>query len=244
MIQARDLLDLGKKDLLAMLCTGHPIDPHALDDKEYRGTSLGLPAWVERLTWKKFKKVFHRDRATGALRGWNVRLEQNELDGPCVPKQKRGRTVTFGHYRVVESASVRMPIECPQALIIHYGLGNNARLDPVRRVRDPGRPGGRQRAAAAWLVLRGSGTRAPGHAELLQPGARRRALGYRVSAFNFATRVPFRPSRCVRTPHKFRLRRNPTSTRASCWRRWGSIASCSEWCSRPSATNGRGGRGG
>ncbi|MCA9592593.1 MAG: hypothetical protein KC776_04755 [Myxococcales bacterium] len=137
MIQARDLLDLGKKDLLAMLCTGHPIDPHALDDKEYRGTSLGLPAWVERLTWKKFKKVFHRDRATGALRGWNVRLEQNELDGPCVPKQKRGRTVTFGHYRVVESASVRMPIECPQALIIHYGLGNNARLDPVRRVRDP-----------------------------------------------------------------------------------------------------------
>ncbi|RLB64229.1 MAG: hypothetical protein DRI90_05055, partial [Deltaproteobacteria bacterium] len=60
-----------------LLTSGHSIDPRQLDDVEYRGISLGLPAIVEKLTWKKFKKVFHRDPATGVLRGWNVRMEQN-----------------------------------------------------------------------------------------------------------------------------------------------------------------------
>ncbi len=137
MTTARELMTLSRKELLAVLCQGHPIDPQALDDSEYRGTSLGLPAWVERLTWKKFKKVFHRDPASGVLRGYNVRLQQNELEGPCIPKQKNGRPVTFGHYHVVGSEGIRMPIDCPQALIIHYGLGGNAALDPTRRVRDP-----------------------------------------------------------------------------------------------------------
>ena len=46
---------------------------------ENRGISLGLPAWVERLSWKKFAKAFHRDPRTQRLRGWNVRIEQGAL---------------------------------------------------------------------------------------------------------------------------------------------------------------------
>lgn len=134
--RARDFLDLPRSALRSQLAEGHPIDPRALDDSEYRGVSLGLPRFVEALTWKKFKKVFHRDPLTGLLRGWNVRLEQNMLDGPCVPRLRHGTAVTFGHYRVVDPKAYRMPANSAGGLLIHYGLGNNSLLDPMRFVLD------------------------------------------------------------------------------------------------------------
>ena len=56
-----------------------------------RGTSLGLPALVEKLTWKTFQKTFYRDPRTGRLLGWNVRLEQDGLDAPSRPRLKTRR---------------------------------------------------------------------------------------------------------------------------------------------------------
>ncbi|MBM4361411.1 MAG: hypothetical protein FJ104_01930 [Deltaproteobacteria bacterium] len=96
--------------------------------------SLGLPALVERLTWKTFVKVFHRDPG-GSLRGWNVRLVQRGLDGPLEPRLRRGVPVAFGHYRVVTGEAV--PGAPPGALLLDYGLGGNAPWDPVSRLRDP-----------------------------------------------------------------------------------------------------------
>lgn len=93
-------LDAPRAALRAALDGGHPIAPHALDDTRYRGISLGLPAWIDRLAWKTFEKTFHRDG--DALRGWNVRLEQTGVDGPVVPLLKRGVPHTFGHYDVVQ----------------------------------------------------------------------------------------------------------------------------------------------
>jgi hypothetical protein len=136
-VSPADLLHLGKRELAELLRAGHPIDERALDDTEYKGTSLGLPRFIESLTWKKFKKVFHRDPATGFLRGWNVRLEQNGLEQPCVAKIRAERPVTFGHYRVVSPAGHRVPAGCDRGLLIHYGLGPNAAKGPIRRVRDP-----------------------------------------------------------------------------------------------------------
>jgi len=104
---------------------------------EYRGVSLGLPTFVEKLTWKKFKKVFHRDPATGRLRGWNVRVVQNGLDEPWEPQIKRGEPVTFGHYEVVDPAGHSVPSGCDKGLLIHYGLGGNRRRDGLGRLRDP-----------------------------------------------------------------------------------------------------------
>ncbi|MFT3770836.1 MAG: hypothetical protein QM820_35890 [Minicystis sp.] len=138
MITTRDLLGMSRRDLLRLLCEGHPIDAAALDDTEYRGVSLGLPEIVERLTWKTFQKVFHRDPATGHLRGWNVRLVQKGLDAASVPVQRRdGSPLTFGHYRVVDPAGYRMPAPCNRGLMIDYGLGGNGRFDPTARLRDP-----------------------------------------------------------------------------------------------------------
>ncbi len=135
--RASDLLTLSRGALMDLLTSGHPIDPRQLDDVEYRGISLGLPSIVEKLTWKKFKKVFHRDPATGVLRGWNVRMEQNGLEAPWVPLTKGGKQVTFGHYQVVDPAGYPMPTGCDRGLLIHYGLGGNRRWDATARLRDP-----------------------------------------------------------------------------------------------------------
>ena len=129
-----DLLSLSRRDLHALLANGHAIDDGALDDREYRGTSLGLPHFIESLTWKTFKKVFHRDPSTGRLRGWNVRMQQNGLHG-YEPMTKGGAPFTFGHYEVVDATGV--PAGCDRGLLIDYGRGNNHRLDPIRRLRDP-----------------------------------------------------------------------------------------------------------
>lgn len=138
MTTARDLAAMSRRELAGVLRAGHAIDPRELDDTEYRGTSLGLPGIVERLTWKTFRKVFHRDPESGQLRGWNVRLEQHGIDGPSVPMRGRdGAPVTFGHYRVVELAGRPMPIACEKGLLLDYGLGENRALDPVGLVRDP-----------------------------------------------------------------------------------------------------------
>src|SRR6185369_2437092 len=123
---AAELHAMSRRELMRVLCEGHPIDAKELDDTEYLGTSLGLPAIAVRLSWKTFKKVFHRDPVTGHLRGWNVRLVQGDPEGAAPrPMTKGGEPRTFGHYRVVPAAGYRMPAPCDQALVIDYGLGGN-----------------------------------------------------------------------------------------------------------------------
>jgi hypothetical protein len=123
-----ELLAASRGELRALLAGGHPIDPSRLDDTTYRGISLGLPAWVERLTWKKFTKAFHRDPRTGELRGWNVRIEQDGLDRPWRARIRDGRPWTFGHFAVVGE---------PDRLLLDYGAGGNRRIDPLNVLRDP-----------------------------------------------------------------------------------------------------------
>lgn len=131
------LLALRTGDLAALLRAGHPIDPASLEGGAYRGVSLGLPAWIERLSWKTFQKTFYRDPSTGALRGWNVRVEQRGLHAPTVPLLRRGVPWTFGHYEVRPAGGYRPPRGFDRGLIIDYGRGANPRLDPTRRMRDP-----------------------------------------------------------------------------------------------------------
>ena len=136
-MEATDFRSMDRARLMDALLAGHPIDPSALDDWQYRGVSLGMPAWVDRIAWKTFVKAFHRDPATGDLRGWNVRLEQTGIDGPVEPQVKKGEPVTFGHFRVVSPEGYRMPRPATSGLLLDYGSGGNPRLDPTGRIRDP-----------------------------------------------------------------------------------------------------------
>ena len=123
-----ELLAASQGELRALLASGHPIEASRLDDTTYRGISLGLPAWVERLSWKKFTKAFHRDPRDGRLRGWNVRIEQDGLERPWRARVRDGRPWTFGHFAVVAERD---------RLMLDYGAGGNARLDPLGLLRDP-----------------------------------------------------------------------------------------------------------
>ena len=137
-VTLQELLGLGRRELMARMEAGHPIDPRALDDTEYRGVSLGLPPLFEKLSWKTFKKVFHREPETGVLRGWNIRIQQTgRVDGPYEPQMRRGAPRTFGHYRVVPTEGFRMPRPCGAGLMIDYGTGGNGLFDPMRLLRDP-----------------------------------------------------------------------------------------------------------
>lgn len=122
---AADLLRMPRRELAELVALGRPVDPDAIADREFRGVSLGLPAFVERLTWKTFKKVFYRDGHE--LRGWNVRMQQTGLAPPWSPRMERGEPMTFGHYSVEVG---------PRGLLLDYGRYAGA-FDPLRFVRDP-----------------------------------------------------------------------------------------------------------
>ncbi len=125
-MNASDLWAMSRRDLEGVMESGYDIDPDAIADVEFRGVSLGLPAMVERLTWKTFKKVFCRDE-DGGLRGWNIRIEQTGALPPFEPRIKRGAPETFGHYAVDVTS---------RGLTLDYGRFAKA-LDPLRFLRDP-----------------------------------------------------------------------------------------------------------
>jgi hypothetical protein len=137
MSTVRALWSSSAAELRGRLLAGHPVDPRALEGFAYRGTSVGLPSLVERLTWKTFQKTFWRDPRTGRLLGWNVRLEQDGVDAPSRPRLRGGVPVTTWHYEVVEPRGIPMPRGFGRGLIIDYGRANNPLLDTIRWVKDP-----------------------------------------------------------------------------------------------------------
>lgn len=121
-----DLLELDRASLRRLLEQGHPIDAEALRDREFHGVSLGLPKLVERLTWKKFKKVFVGQGER--LVGYNEAVERNALHEPWITRRRRDRPVRYGPFAVEPSDD--------GPLTIDYGPPAG-RLDPMRLVRDP-----------------------------------------------------------------------------------------------------------
>lgn len=131
-----DVVLMDGDQLDRLMREGHRIDEGALEEREFDGVSLNLPTLIEKLTWTKFCKVFHREHG-GALRGWNCKVEQTPLDSPWILTQKDDRPVTYGHYRVVSPEGYRMPRPYDRGLLLDYGKGGNPRRDPTARVRDP-----------------------------------------------------------------------------------------------------------
>lgn len=137
-----ELLRADRGELRRWLAEGRAVMPRALEGFAYRGTSLGLPRLVERLTWKSFEKCFWRHPENGRLFGWNVRLHQDGLDAPSRPKtMRRGAPVTTWHYEVLEAAAAPLPASWPtdlaHGLVIDYARVQNPLLDTVRLVKDP-----------------------------------------------------------------------------------------------------------
>lgn len=133
---AKSLRTASRKVLREHILGGHPVDPKAIEGFAYRGTSLGLPGFVERLTWKTFQKTFYRDEPTGRLVGWNVRLHQDGLDAPSRPLVEDGNPVCVWPYEVIEPALVPTPAGFDRGLIIDYSRAERPSLD-TRFMKDP-----------------------------------------------------------------------------------------------------------
>jgi hypothetical protein len=134
------ILALNKKELRSLLTTSHPLNPEDLAGYVYKGTSVGMPGWVDKALWKTFAKTFYKDPETGQIRGWNIKLKQGKLgDNKIEPlKTWSGKPKTFGHFHVISAADYKtMPLPCHHGLMLDYGLGANSRLDPSRLIRDP-----------------------------------------------------------------------------------------------------------
>ncbi len=126
--QFAPLLKASRTELMRVFSRAQPVRPDAIADYRYRGISLGLPGWVERLTWKKFAKSFAR-HADGSIRGWNERIVQDGLDAPWRTQLRGGEPWHFGWFGVVPCAGSD---DCE----IDYSVGTHG-LSPLRRLRDP-----------------------------------------------------------------------------------------------------------
>lgn len=134
---SEEVLVASTRELRERIVRGHPVDPAELEGWAYRGTSLGLPRFVEKLTWKTFQKTFWRDPLTGRLLGWNVRLEQRGVGAPSVPLLRDGKPVTEWHYEVLSPRGIPTPPGFDRGLLIDYSRGQNPLLEPTRLGKDP-----------------------------------------------------------------------------------------------------------
>ncbi len=116
--------------LAHLLSSGYAVDPDALADADYRGTSLGLPAFVERVTWKTFRKVFRRSER--GVSGFNVRVDQRTGE----PLLRNAEPITFGPYQVVPLPPDGTAFRCRAGVLLDYGAMHPA-WHPLARVRDP-----------------------------------------------------------------------------------------------------------
>ena len=137
MTTCRDLRNASTRVLREHIVHGFPVDPTQIEGWAYRGTSLGLPSFVEKLSWKTFQKTFYRDPRSQRLLGWNVRLEQDGIDAPSRPKIRRGEPITEWNFEVSDpSPEVPMPCGFDRGLVINYARAPNP-MGPMQFIKDP-----------------------------------------------------------------------------------------------------------
>ncbi|HVU00192.1 MAG TPA: hypothetical protein VHE30_00520 [Polyangiaceae bacterium] len=132
-----ELLRLPRAELRRRLASGTPPNLAAMEGFAYRGTSLGLPRFVEKLSWKTFQKTFYREPRSGRLVGWNVRVAQHGVFSPSEPLRKRGEPVTEWNYEVIPSAGLPVPEGLDHGVLIDYSRGGNPGFGAVNWVKDP-----------------------------------------------------------------------------------------------------------
>lgn len=134
-MKREEIWGLSASELHACLLGGKVIEADALANADYRGVSLGLPRFVERMTWKTFRKSFRRG-TDGEVSGLNVRLEQTGLEGRAIAKRdRRGREVTFGPFAIGPLPPTGTPFGCSTGVVFDYGQRHPS-WHPIGRTRD------------------------------------------------------------------------------------------------------------
>jgi hypothetical protein len=126
--RARALEAMSMRELEIVFQRGVQPDLERLAGWEFRGTNT--PGWAKLAGIKKFVKGMVR-REDGEVFGYNSPVIQNGLDQPWHVKPKR-----FGFYRVAPVDPTSRDNEYLHAVLLDYGRGGNARLDPTQGLRD------------------------------------------------------------------------------------------------------------
>lgn len=114
------------------MASAHPVPTEALADTQYMGVDLSLPPIANALLWKTFRKTFHRDPTSGALRGWNVRVHQTGWEAPVrAMTDRHGKPRSFGHYVLRDARGERFPGGWQGRDFLDYSTAGNAWYDPA-----------------------------------------------------------------------------------------------------------------
>jgi hypothetical protein len=100
MTRLDDLLVRDRRALSAIFDAGAPVQLGNLADRTFRGVTLGNPAWFERLTWKRFRKVF--ESGPQGLTGYNRAVARGPLTAPWDDLRVFGSPVRYGRFIVRE----------------------------------------------------------------------------------------------------------------------------------------------
>ncbi|MCW5804291.1 MAG: hypothetical protein KIT31_18105 [Deltaproteobacteria bacterium] len=107
-------------------------DVAALVGWQFRG--INHPSWARLAGIKKFVKGFFKK--DGAVMGYNCAVEQNVLDGRWHTKPSDAEPRRFGFYEVVPVDATARDNAYLHAVLLDYGRGGNAALDPMAQIRD------------------------------------------------------------------------------------------------------------
>ncbi len=130
MITFEDMLAMNNQQVAEVFKNGFPINYKELHNTQYLGVDLSLPAWVNKILWKTFRKTFYRDEQTGIIRGWNVKLEQTGYSFPTLAKKdKQGKEFSFGHYHLCSAKGKSFPRGWQGTDYLDYGVAGNPFYD-------------------------------------------------------------------------------------------------------------------
>ena len=132
-----DFMGLDRRELKALMASGHRVRPEELAGSTYEGVSLGVPAWVKRLSWTKFQKAFYRDPKTGRIRGWNIKTRDDDLESAWVDLKRGGVPRTFGHFDVISDDEQATLTRSPGGVLLDYGRSGRGGNGVLNHLRDP-----------------------------------------------------------------------------------------------------------
>ena len=127
------LTGLSKAQLARTMVRGETPDVEALVGWEFLGTNT--PLFAKLLGIRKFLKAFYRD-GTGQPFGYNMPVEQGQLDAPWVAKPDPEHPKRFGFFTVRPLVAQSRDHRYLQALPLNYGEGHNGRAPALNAIRD------------------------------------------------------------------------------------------------------------
>jgi hypothetical protein len=120
-------------ELEAIMLRGEAPPLDAIVGWEWRG--LNTQGWAKPAGIKKFIKGFFESEG-GAVYGYNEPVVQNRLDQPWIAKPSDLAPKRFGYFVVEPVDATSRDNVYLNSLLLDYGRGGNAKLDPTQTLRD------------------------------------------------------------------------------------------------------------